>query len=175
VSNQPTFTLTSATPPTHKFASSPSLFRRRFSSAIKGESIMIHHRHFRYALHADADTSTVCLFSDSFVAPKHTPIAPEERYSPHSSRQHREAQRKETSRQRKEKAVYALEYPQGHKDGAEKARGREGQKEATECKTGHGEAEQGHWGAFQAVVVERESVFEVGDSLSSCFRRISGV
>jgi hypothetical protein len=68
-----------------------------------------------------------------------------------------------------------LDYAQGHKDGADKARGREGQKEATECKTHHGEAEQGPWGAFQAVVVERESVFEVGDSLSSCFRRVSDV
>jgi hypothetical protein len=73
---------------------SPSLFRHQSSSAIKRESIMIHHHHFRYALHADANTSTVCLFSDSFVAPKHTPIAPEERYIPHSSRQNREAHRK---------------------------------------------------------------------------------
>jgi hypothetical protein len=76
VSIQPTFTLTSATPPTHEFASLSSLCRRQSSNTIKGESIMIHLRDFRYALHADADTSTARLFSDSSVHPKTHPSPP---------------------------------------------------------------------------------------------------
>jgi hypothetical protein len=135
---------------------------------------MIRHRHFRYALHADADTSTVRVLSDSSAAPKNTPMAPDERYSPSQLAPKPRSPAQETPRQRKEKAVHVLEYAQGHKDGAEKARGREGQKEATECKTGRGEAEQGEGCAFQAVVVEREAVCEVGDSLFSCSRRVSG-